>query len=147
MKLRQWQEECVELALQKYSSQTHFLCQATPGAGKSMMAAELAVRLYRAGKVDFILCFSPSVSIASGLAQTFSTRFGLPFDGKLGAVGGLIPINQCRTKITNFGPSSIATKSLWYLMKSIIALVQFWVMPTSGGRKSWRKSKTGQHTP
>lgn len=88
MKLRKWQAECVERALQHYRSQPHFLCQATPGAGKSVMAAELATRLYQTDKIDFILCFSPSVTIASGLARTFSDRFDLPFDGKLGAIGG-----------------------------------------------------------
>ncbi|QYJ75323.1 DEAD/DEAH box helicase [Shewanella sp. FJAT-52076] len=88
MKLRKWQAECVEQALQHYRSQPHFFCQATPGAGKSMMAAELAIRLYQTDTIDFILCFSPSVTIASGLARTFSDRFDLPFDGKLGAIGG-----------------------------------------------------------
>lgn len=42
MKLRQWQQECVKKALTIYQHERHFLCLATPGAGKTHMAAELA---------------------------------------------------------------------------------------------------------
>lgn len=88
MNLRLWQSECVELALDKYCLNPHFLCLATPGAGKSIMSAELAARLYEAGKIDLVLCFAPTVDVATGLANTFERHLGRSFDGRLGAVGG-----------------------------------------------------------
>lgn len=74
-------------ALDKYRESQHFLCLATPGAGKTIMAAELAARLFDAGKIDFVLCFSPSITVSDGLRQTFSKRLKRRFDGLLGAAG------------------------------------------------------------
>lgn len=88
MSLRQWQEECVKLTLERYNEgQPHFLCLATPGAGKSVMAAEVAFRLFKVKKIDFVLCFSPSTSISQGLEQTFTSRLNCRFDGIIGALG------------------------------------------------------------
>jgi len=87
MKLRQWQQECVKKALTIYQHERHFLCLATPGAGKTHMAAELAFQLYQAGKIDFVLCFSPSVSVSKSIHDTFNRRFNARFDGVIGAVG------------------------------------------------------------
>lgn len=87
MKLRQWQQDCVKTALQVYQDERHFLCLATPGAGKTHMAAELAFQLYQSGKIDFVLCFSPSVSVAKSIHDTFRQRFCARFDGVIGAVG------------------------------------------------------------
>ncbi len=87
MKLRQWQQACVKKALAIYQYERHFLCLATPGAGKTHMAAELAFRLYESGKIDFVLCFSPSVSVSMSIHDTFNRRFNARFDGVIGAVG------------------------------------------------------------
>lgn len=88
MKLRFWQHKCIENALKHYvEGNRHFLCLATPGAGKSMMAAELAKSLYEQQKIDFILCFSPSLTIAQGLKETFERQLNRGFDGELGDVG------------------------------------------------------------
>ena len=55
--LRSWQKECVELAVKKYTvSDKHFLCQATPGAGKTIMAASLAKMLFDKGMIDRVIC-------------------------------------------------------------------------------------------
>ncbi|WIE49839.1 DEAD/DEAH box helicase family protein [Pseudomonas sp. GM17] len=85
--LRNWQSESVEAALQQYRSSQHFFCQATPGAGKSRMAAEVARRLLSMGEIDLILCFAPSCQVVEGLAKTFASVMGRRFDGRLGAVG------------------------------------------------------------
>ncbi|MGI2080553.1 DEAD/DEAH box helicase [Shewanella putrefaciens] len=88
MQLRQWQSECVERALRHfYGAHKHFLCLATPGSGKSIMAAELAAKLFEDDLIDFVLCFSPSVNISQGLKQTFSNRLECRFDGVIGSVG------------------------------------------------------------
>ena len=88
MQLRQWQSECVKRALRHfYGAHKHFLCLATPGAGKSIMAAEVAARLFEDGLIDFVLCFSPSVNISQGMKQTFSNRLECRFDGVIGSVG------------------------------------------------------------
>ena len=88
MKLRKWQQECVELALEKYqASKKHFFCLATPGAGKTIMAAEVAAQLLDQDKIDFILCFSPSITVSQSMTYTFSNRLGTRFDGVIGAVG------------------------------------------------------------
>ncbi|MEZ8804126.1 DEAD/DEAH box helicase [Vibrio splendidus] len=86
--LRQWQTECVENALDHYQQgQSHFLCLATPGAGKSVMAAEVASRLFEQKAIDFVLCFSPSTAISQGLAYTFQNHLNCRFDGVIGALG------------------------------------------------------------
>ncbi|MGF1728731.1 DEAD/DEAH box helicase [Photobacterium kasasachensis] len=86
--LRNWQASCIDLALENYSKgQKHFLCLATPGAGKSTMAAVLAKKLLSNLQVDFVICFSPSKAIAHGLTDTFERVLGNKFDGRLGAKG------------------------------------------------------------
>jgi superfamily II DNA or RNA helicase len=88
MQLRQWQSECVKRALRHFRGiDRHFLCLATPGAGKSIMAAEVAAKLYEKNLIDFVLCFSPSVNISQGMKQTFSNRLGCRFDGVIGSIG------------------------------------------------------------
>lgn len=86
--LRLWQSQCVEAALKKYSyHQSHFFCQATPGAGKTVMAAELAKRLIEQDKVDLVLCFSPSITVSEGIKKTFAWKLGCTFNGGLGSLG------------------------------------------------------------
>jgi superfamily II DNA or RNA helicase len=88
MKLRHWQVDSVDIALNHYASgKRHFLCLATPGAGKTVMAAEVAARLFEQDKIDFVLCFAPSITVSEGITYTFSNRFKARFDGVIGAVG------------------------------------------------------------
>ncbi|MCJ2375568.1 DEAD/DEAH box helicase family protein [Vibrio sp. ZSDZ34] len=86
--LRQWQSDCVEAALDKYrSGGRNFFCQATPGAGKTVMAAELTKCLIQEDKIDLVLCFSPSSTVALGIKETFSRYLDCSFDGGMGAMG------------------------------------------------------------
>lgn len=86
--LRQWQAECSEKALQKYSSnQQHFFCQATPGAGKTALAATVASRLLEDNMIDLVLCFAPSLTVSSGIKKTFSHILNCTFNGGLGSIG------------------------------------------------------------
>ncbi|MGV2989605.1 DEAD/DEAH box helicase [Vibrio sp. E150_011] len=86
--LRLWQSECVALAIEKYKASTgHFFCQATPGAGKTVMAAELTKCLIQENKIDLVLCFSPSSTVALGIKETFSRHLDCSFDGGMGAMG------------------------------------------------------------
>lgn len=88
MKLRAWQTDCSNKALQFYRSENkHFFCLASPGAGKSIMAAEVAKRLYNDGLIENILCFSPSTTVAYSLQLTFSKYLDTPFKGGLGDLG------------------------------------------------------------
>jgi superfamily II DNA or RNA helicase len=88
MQLRQWQSECVNRTLEHFeSNQRHFLCLATPGAGKTIMAAEVSAKLFEQDLIDFVLCFSPSVNISQGIQKTFSHRLECRFDGVIGSVG------------------------------------------------------------
>ena len=87
-RLRKWQAQCVNEAIRHYQSDKHFFCQATPGAGKTIMAAELAARMREAGRVDFVLCFSPSIAVAESMRSAFSKRLKARFDAKIGAIGG-----------------------------------------------------------
>ncbi len=88
MKLRDWQVDCVDTALNHYASgKRHFLCLATPGAGKTVMAAEVAAKLFEQDKIDFVLCFAPSITVSEGFTYTFTNRFKARFDGVIGAVG------------------------------------------------------------
>ena len=116
MKLRKWQAECVDLAIKKYvSNQPHFLGLATPGAGKTTMAAEVAVRLFNAGLIDFVLCFSPSTITAENIRKTLEDRTKKSFHGLIGAYGG---------SFTYQGMPTLNSK-IWALLKSHRVFVIF----------------------
>ncbi|MCU9186362.1 DEAD/DEAH box helicase family protein, partial [Pseudomonas aeruginosa] len=53
--LRSWQDSCITRALEHFTVTPHFFCQATPGAGKTRMAAELASRLLEQDRIDLVL--------------------------------------------------------------------------------------------
>jgi len=86
--LRDWQRDCSMKALTKYQGeQSHFFCQATPGAGKTILAAEIAKRLLAGNLIDLVLCFSPTLSVADSIKGTFSKTLHCTFNGGLGSIG------------------------------------------------------------
>uniref|UniRef100_UPI004047AA1D DEAD/DEAH box helicase n=1 Tax=Rheinheimera sp. TaxID=1869214 RepID=UPI004047AA1D len=90
MQLRYWQEDCASLALQKFERrQKHFMVLATPGAGKTIMAAAVAKRLFDANEIDYVLCFAPSLAVLNSMRTTFSSVLAKPMHGQLGAAGGV----------------------------------------------------------
>lgn len=88
MDLRTWQSECVAQALESFKHQPHFLCHATPAAGKTVMVASVAKELFVRDEIDFVVCFSPSRTIAQSVGTTFSEILGRSFNGQIGAAGG-----------------------------------------------------------
>ncbi|WP_409438759.1 DEAD/DEAH box helicase [Psychromonas sp. GE-S-Ul-11] len=116
MQLRKWQAESIKLALDHYQEiSKHFLCLATPGAGKTVMAAEVAAKLYEQDKIDFVLCFSPSSTVSQSITYTFTKRFGARFDGVIGAIG-------CSYTYQNI---MFFKEDFWQLLKNNRVLVVF----------------------
>ncbi|MCC4834552.1 DEAD/DEAH box helicase family protein [Shewanella sp. 10N.7] len=113
MKLRHWQQDCVKKALELYQSQSHFMCLATPGAGKTVMAAELSARLIEQGSIDFVLCFSPSSEVNESIRSTFSRRLKKRFDGLIGAIGSVYTYQSMPSLTADF----------WQLLNSHNVLV------------------------
>ncbi|NAW34483.1 MULTISPECIES: DEAD/DEAH box helicase [Halomonas] len=98
--LREWQQRCVDKAMQQLSpTRPHFLCQATPGAGKMLMSAVLAGLLLERGDVDFVLYLGPSRDVVSRAEQTLSEVTGLAMDGQLGARGGCYTYQSLRSRL------------------------------------------------
>lgn len=88
MKLRNWQTACIAAAMNKYQSvDKHFLCLATPAAGKTTMASILADRMMRAGMIDLVICFSPSVTVATDFEDSLGSHLRARMDGLLGSKG------------------------------------------------------------
>ena len=87
MQLRIWQKNCIDAALKHYKMKQHFFCLATPASGKTMMAATLSKKLKDQGLIDFVICFSPSVTVANSIKETFSEVLDSRFDGVIGASG------------------------------------------------------------
>jgi superfamily II DNA or RNA helicase len=86
--LRGWQAACLSAVKKHYSqSNKHFFCLATPGAGKTVLAAEVAAYLFETKQIDFVICFSPSSEVANGIRKTFAKRLNCNFDGVIGSVG------------------------------------------------------------
>jgi len=86
--LREWQNQCADAALNKYQSGSpHFLCLACPGAGKTVMAAEVAKRMLELDLIDIIICFAPSTAVVSSIKSTFSRILKSNFCGGLGSLG------------------------------------------------------------
>lgn len=102
--LRTWQAECAAQVIAKFTSnkRSHFFCQATPGAGKTVMAAEVASRLFERGMIDLVLCFSPSLTVAEGMQKTFSWKLECSFNGGLGSLGGSYTYQSIRFLDENF---------------------------------------------
>lgn len=93
--LRTWQTECVAHAQARFlAGQRQFLAVATPGAGKTLMAAELARQLVAAGDIDLVYCFTPSVAVAAGFTQTLSRHTGRSMAGVAGALGRTFTYQQ-----------------------------------------------------
>ncbi|MER2493089.1 DEAD/DEAH box helicase [Catenovulum sediminis] len=87
MQLRQWQSECISKASKYYRNNRHFLCLATPAAGKTIMSASLAKKLLAEDKIDLIICFSPSVTTSENARVVFERILGSKFDGMLASIG------------------------------------------------------------
>jgi len=103
MKLRQWQDECMNLALSQYlNGNNHFLALATPGAGKTLMASELADQLLKNNMVDLIICFSPSSIVSQDFSQSLQLRINERFDGLLGAKGHSLTYQNLQHLDENF---------------------------------------------
>jgi superfamily II DNA or RNA helicase len=103
MTLRRWQKQSATQAFEKYcSGQQHFLCLATPGAGKTRMAAEVAKRLFQQGRIDFVICFSPSVATANGMQETLECVLNAPLTGRIGAKGVCVTYQSLNHKDTDF---------------------------------------------
>jgi len=114
--LRKWQNRCVQDALRKYhQGKRHFLCLATPGAGKTLMAAEVAKQLLNLKSIDFVLCFSPSKIVAKDFQITLEKHLGNRLDGALGSIG---------SSYTYQGMQSISPE-IWELLESYNVLVIF----------------------
>lgn len=85
--LRDWQHRCINTALEHFTVTPHFFCQATPGAGKTRMAAELASRLLEQDRIELVLCFAPSCQVVEGFRSTFAAVLSRRLDGRIGAAG------------------------------------------------------------
>lgn len=70
-----------------HSRKQTFLAQATPGAGKTFMAANLAKGLFERSMIDFVICFSPSKTVSSSIQSNFSETLQDEMDGKFGSLG------------------------------------------------------------
>ncbi len=101
--LRSWQEECVSRAVKNYrAGHKHFLVAATPGAGKTVMASTVAKRLFDTKKIDFVLCFAPSVAVIRSFGDQLATVTGLPMSGRLGASGEVLTYQALTNLPANF---------------------------------------------
>ncbi|MGO2243573.1 MULTISPECIES: DEAD/DEAH box helicase [Halomonas] len=99
--LRDWQQRCLTKALAQLSpEQPHFLCQATPGAGKMLMAAVLADQLLQRGEVDYVLYLGPSTEVVSQAEEALASVTGLAMDSDLGARGGCYTYQSLRTRLS-----------------------------------------------
>ncbi len=89
--LRLWQDECITTALLKYQlGQTDFLAMATPGAGKTRMAAHLASRLFDLDKIDLVICFTPSISVTNSFQHNLEAITEKRMNGRMGSSGQVL---------------------------------------------------------
>ena len=104
------------MALNKYQSrQKHFLALATPGAGKTIMASELAKVMLAQDQIDLVVCFSPSSVVSVDFSQTLEHVIDEKFDGLLGSKGHSLTYQSMQYLDDNF----------WQLFKKYRVLVIF----------------------
>lgn len=91
MQLRAWQTRCINRALKTYRrGQRHFLSVATPGAGKTIMAAALTTRLFKNDEIDLVICLTPSQVVKASFTHDLTALTGLSMSGELGSHGCVI---------------------------------------------------------
>lgn len=91
MNLRVWQRECIEQAVNQYKSgHPHFLCLATPGAGKTLMASVLAKTLINEKLIDLVICITPALIVSEDFRLELEKQLGKKLDGKLGSIGSCL---------------------------------------------------------
>lgn len=96
--LRAWQKECVDQALTQFRhGQTNFFAIATPGAGKTVMAATVACRLFEGNYIDLVICFGPSITVVDGFKNDLSQITGRSMDGGIGAQGTVLTYQNLAT--------------------------------------------------
>ncbi|APD84797.1 DEAD/DEAH box helicase [Alteromonas sp. Mex14] len=116
VRLRNWQQKAIHAALKKFEVPfSHFLCLATPGAGKTVMASALADTLLKENKVDLVLCFSPSTVVANDFKIELESITKKRFCGGLGALGSSLTYQTMRHLDDTF----------WYLLISYRVFVIF----------------------
>ncbi|NVE92610.1 DEAD/DEAH box helicase [Vreelandella titanicae] len=85
--LRKWQADCLEHAKSHYLLHRDFFAQATPGSGKTRLAAELAKWLLEEQLIDFVICFAPTREVVAGMQRTFSAVLQQRFGNVIASVG------------------------------------------------------------
>lgn len=135
MRLRKWQRACIQKALARYrAGHSHFLCLATPGAGKTLMAARLAQQLFKDNLIDLVLCFSPSVIVAKDFGDELEKQLERRCDGSLRAAGNSLTYQA----MLSLGPA------FWDLFKQYRVLVIFDEIHHCAGRDMSRANAWGQ---
>lgn len=137
MRLRKWQQECLDsFVMRREEGYRTFVFEACPGAGKSLMAAELSWQMLNdeESPIDFVLVVVPWTSIqgdaSSGMIKTFDRR-GLRVRDRLMIRGARIvqqpvPANLDAV-VTTYAEAmtqeSIETLQLWVSKGLRIAIV------------------------
>lgn len=85
--LRNWQADCLDKAKAHYQSHRDYFVQATPGSGKTRLAAELAKWLLEELLIDFVICFAPTREVVAGIQRTFSAVLDQRFGNVIASVG------------------------------------------------------------
>lgn len=136
MQLRAWQAKCADKVLEKFSSDgQHFLCLATPGSGKTIMAAEVVKRLFRANKIDFVICFAPSITTSRGMQQTMEKILVASLSGKIGTSGVCVTYQSL----------SYQDSSFWDIFRTHRTIAVFDEIHHCGGNSLNESNIWGQH--
>ncbi|KAE8438458.1 DEAD/DEAH box helicase [Vreelandella piezotolerans] len=85
--LRKWQVDCLDKAKAHYQSHRDYFVQATPGSGKTRLAAELARWLLEEQFIDFVICFAPTREVVAGMQRTFSAVLNQRFGNVIASAG------------------------------------------------------------
>lgn len=85
--LRNWQADCLDKAKAHYQSRRDYFVQATPGSGKTRLAAELARWLLEEQLIDFVICFAPTREVVAGMQRTFSAVLDQRFGNVIASAG------------------------------------------------------------
>ena len=76
IKLRQWQEECKEKALNWFNKEKHFLINAAPGSGKTIAAIAITKELIEKDLIDRVIIIAPRTKVVEQWAEEHNTITG-----------------------------------------------------------------------